>query len=269
MLQKCPFRCTRTTESNSSSLIEKIILSRQKPALFTTMLRSPKLSTARLDHGLRVVPVGDVAEVGDGLATGGLDLVDHGLPGGLVLPAAVGGHAEIVHHHLRALLGQLRAPRRVRDRARPPSRLPPCLRDSTSCCSCFRAASRGLRSGSFGGSRAASAPPAAQMRSMIVPVPTVAPQHIADERGALPRALELVERRHDQPRPGGAHRVAQRDRPAIHVHLRHVRLVDPGPREHDGGESLVDLEEIDVRDAASPVFFRIASVASTGPSSRK
>src|SRR5262252_2496124 len=43
---KLPFRCTPTTASQSSSLMLKTMRSRRIPALFTTMLSLPKLSTA-------------------------------------------------------------------------------------------------------------------------------------------------------------------------------------------------------------------------------
>ena len=36
-----PLRCTRTTSSNASSVIEKIILSRVKPALLTRIESEP------------------------------------------------------------------------------------------------------------------------------------------------------------------------------------------------------------------------------------
>src|SRR6516225_3589581 len=44
-----------------------------------------------------------------------------------------------------------------------------------------------------------------------------------DERGRRIAALELVERRHEEPRSGGADRMAEGDRAAVHVQLVHVR----------------------------------------------
>src|SRR3984957_15401009 len=67
-----------------------------------------------------------------------------------------------------------------------------------------------------------------------------------DQRGALVGALELVQRSRDQPAAGAAHRVTQRDRAAVDVDLVHVRVVHPRPGQHDGGERLVDLGDVDV-----------------------
>ncbi len=44
---KCPFRCTRMTESHSSSDIEKTIRSRRMPALLTRMSSFPNSPIAR------------------------------------------------------------------------------------------------------------------------------------------------------------------------------------------------------------------------------
>ena len=46
IMQKWTLAWTRITESNISSLIFTIMPSREKPALFTGMWRSPKASTA-------------------------------------------------------------------------------------------------------------------------------------------------------------------------------------------------------------------------------
>src|SRR6476659_6549528 len=59
-------------------------------------------------------------------------------------------------------------------------------------------------------------------------------------------ALELVEQRGHETRTGAAERVAERDRAAVHVHTLHVGVVLLRPREDDGCERLVDLDEVDV-----------------------
>ena len=46
IIEKWPFMWTRITESHMSSVIFTIMPSREKPALLTMMLRSPKASTA-------------------------------------------------------------------------------------------------------------------------------------------------------------------------------------------------------------------------------
>ena len=42
--------------------------------------------------------------------------------------------------------------------------------------------------------------------------------------------------------------MAQGDGAAVDVHLVHVRLHDLGPGEHHGGEGLVDLDHVEVRE---------------------
>ena len=59
-------------------------------------------------------------------------------------------------------------------------------------------------------------------------------------------ALELVERLGEEDRTRAAERVAQGDGAAVRVHLLHVGVDLLRPREHDGGERLVDLERVDV-----------------------
>src|SRR6266516_2679544 len=49
-----------------------------------------------------------------------------------------------------------------------------------------------------------------------------APGAHGDQCGGAARPLQLVQCRSDQARTGGADRMAQRDRPAIDVHLRHI-----------------------------------------------
>src|SRR5207248_2004394 len=59
-------------------------------------------------------------------------------------------------------------------------------------------------------------------------------------------ALELVEQRGHEAGTSGAERVTEGDGAAVHVDLAEV---EPGfllPREHDRGERLVDLDEVDV-----------------------
>ena len=71
-----PLRWTRITWSKSLLGHVDDRRSRRIPALLTTMSRSPKASTRRLDERSGTVPVGDVVAVGDGLATIGHDLGD-------------------------------------------------------------------------------------------------------------------------------------------------------------------------------------------------
>ena len=61
-------------------------------------------------------------------------------------------------------------------------------------------------------------------------------------------ALELVEQRGHQASAGAAERMAERDRAAVDVDLAHVGVQLLLPREHDRGERLVDLDQVDVVD---------------------
>ena len=107
MVFQVPLRCTRMTESNSSSAIEKIILSRRMPALFTRTSSLPERVDGGVDDALGAVEVGDVVVVGDRLAAAALDDVDDLVGGALV--GALAGHraAEVVHDDLGALVGEL------------------------------------------------------------------------------------------------------------------------------------------------------------------
>ena len=105
--QKWPFRCTRTTESKSCSLMLKMVASRVKPGLLTSTCRSPKRSTAVATSARASVPVGGVAEVPHRLTTPPADLLYHGVRRRLVAPRAVGLRAEIAHYHARAHGGEI------------------------------------------------------------------------------------------------------------------------------------------------------------------
>src|SRR3989441_6094942 len=58
--------------------------------------------------------------------------------------------------------------------------------------------------------------------------------------------LKLVEQGRHELCAGAAEWVAERDRAAVDVHPAHGRTQLPFPCEHDRGESLVDLEEVDL-----------------------
>src|SRR5918998_4189663 len=62
-------------------------------------------------------------------------------------------------------------------------------------------------------------------------------------------AFELGEQGGHQAGAGGAERVAEGDRAAVHVDLGEVGPGLPGPGEHHRGERLVDLHEVDVVEA--------------------
>ena len=83
------------------------VLSRRMPALLMTMSTLPKASTADLHDRLAALGGGHRVGVGDGLAAGGLDLVDDALGGPGVAARPVDGAAEIVDDDQRAALGQL------------------------------------------------------------------------------------------------------------------------------------------------------------------
>src|SRR3954469_21543585 len=61
-------------------------------------------------------------------------------------------------------------------------------------------------------------------------------------------ALELVEQRGHEAATRATEWVAEGDRAAVHVHLLHVRVVLLLPRQDDGGERLVDLDQVHLVD---------------------
>src|SRR4051794_25229508 len=69
-------------------------------------------------------------------------------------------------------------------------------------------------------------------------------------------AAQLVHERAEDPRAGRADRVAERDRPAIHVHLRVVDAEHAHGVERDRRERLVDLEQVDVVDRQARLLER-------------
>jgi hypothetical protein len=70
-------------------------------------VEAPEGLDRRRHQGAGAVPVGDVVAVGDRGAAGGDDLVHDGLGGGGRRVAAVERHADVVHHYLGALAGEL------------------------------------------------------------------------------------------------------------------------------------------------------------------
>jgi hypothetical protein len=76
-------------------------LSRRMPALLTRCRPTERVER-RLHDGRAALGRGDRVGVGDGLAAGGLDLVDDALGGALVAAGAVDRTAEVVDHHQRA-----------------------------------------------------------------------------------------------------------------------------------------------------------------------
>ena len=85
------------------------------------------------------------------------------------------------------------------------------------------------------------------------------------EGGFLVGALELVEGGAEDHRAGGAERVAHGDGAAVDVDAGGVDVEGLQEAEDDGGEGLVDLEEVDVGDAPCRRSRRIFSVTGTGP----
>src|SRR5919108_1888659 len=81
----------------------------------------------------------------------------------------------------------------------------------------------------------------------------------ADRRAAEPAAAaaELVHERHQDARAAGPDRVAERDRTAVHVHLRLVHAEHPHRVERDRRERLVDLEQVDVVDRQAGLLERL------------
>src|ERR1700728_3385569 len=67
-----------------------------------------------------------------------------------------------------------------------------------------------------------------------------------DERPPRAAALELVDDGGDEHRAGGAEGVAHRDRAAVDVDVLLGQVQVPDPFQDDGGERLVELEQVDV-----------------------
>src|ERR1700733_11900447 len=65
-----------------------------------------------------------------------------------------------------------------------------------------------------------------------------------DERSARVAALELVDDGGDEHRAGGAERMAHRDRAAVNVDVLLGQVQVPDPFQNDGGEGLVELEQV-------------------------
>jgi hypothetical protein len=104
---QCPFRCTETTASKSSSGMFQIMRSRRLPAQLTEDVDLAEFVDALLHHQARLEVVGYRVVVGGSLAAALPDLRDDVVRRPLLglLPAAP--HARIVHDHARALPRQL------------------------------------------------------------------------------------------------------------------------------------------------------------------
>ena len=95
-------------------------VSRRMPALLMMMSTLPNVSTAVFTIAGAALGGGHAVVVGDGLAAGRLDLVDHLLGGGLGAAGAVGGAAEVVDHEQGAPLGEVEGVATGRGRRRRP-----------------------------------------------------------------------------------------------------------------------------------------------------
>src|SRR5688500_19939058 len=67
-----------------------------------------------------------------------------------------------------------------------------------------------------------------------------------DQTVARAAAAHLAEELHGELRAGRAERMAERDRPAVHVHLRLVETELAHDRKRLSGECLVELDQVDV-----------------------
>src|SRR5205807_7707357 len=76
--------------------------------------------------------------------------------------------------------------------------------------------------------------------------PEPAPATHRYEPDLLVGSLELVQKRCDEPGAGRAERMAERDRAPVNVDAIHIGLELASPGSHDGGEGLVDLDQVDV-----------------------
>ena len=79
---------------------------------------------------------------------------------------------------------------------------------------------------------------------MMVALAMPPPSHIGLQAVAAAGALELVDQRGHEAGAGAAERMAEGDGATVDVDLVHVRVVLLLPRQHHGGERLVDLDEV-------------------------
>ena len=94
------------TASHSSSVMLASTRSRRMPALLTTTWRSPNVSMAVVIRRWAPSQRRDAVAVGDGLAAGADDLLDHRLGRAEVAAGAVDVAAEVVDDDLGAVAGQ-------------------------------------------------------------------------------------------------------------------------------------------------------------------
>src|SRR5262249_740849 len=219
---KCPFRCTRTTESNSSSPMLKIVASRVKPALLTRTWRSPKPSTAVRISSSAVFQSATSPKCGSARPP----------RSGIPAPPP------------RPFDSSRPAPSTPAPRSFPTTDAP--SRASSSACRRPSPVPAPVTTATFPSSSLAIA----GLREPLedrggADRGTAAHRH---ERQRPLAALELVQRGGEQPGAGRAGRVAGRGRAAARVHALHVGLDDPRPREHHRREGLVDLDHVEVRD---------------------
>ena len=99
---------------------------------------------------------------------------------------------------------------------------------------------------------------------MMVAAPMPEPMQSVASAVSLVGALELVERGAEDHRAGGAERVAHGDGAAVDVDAGGVDVEGLHEAQHDRGEGLVDLEEVDVADGHAGAR-EIFSVTGTGP----
>ena len=90
--------------------------------------------------------------------------------------------------------------------------------------------------------------PMAHTRSMMVAAPMPRADAEGGEAGFLVAALDLVEEGAEDHRAGGAEGVAHGDGAAVDVDAGGVDVEGLQEAQHDGGEGLVDLEEVEVGD---------------------
>ena len=79
------------------------------------------------------------------------------------------------------------------------------------------------------------------------------------------RFPQFADQRGGKPRAAGTQRVADGDRAAVHVHLRRVDAELLDGEQRDGGEGLVDLEEVDVGEPSGRPWRGLLDGADRGP----
>src|SRR5574338_384505 len=222
--QKWPRRCTRTTASHSSSEQLTNMRSRTKPALFTTASSRPACSKSAMSEA-SAIAAPPAARISSTTCCAGVR--SSPLPSGATPRSFTTTFAP----------SRAKASACARPRPRP---APLTITTRPSQIPAMSLSARGLE----------------PLQDRHVRLPAALAHRL--QAVAAASALELGEQRRHEAPAGRADRVAERDRAAVHVHLREVRAELLLPGEDDARERLVDLDEVDLVELHAGLLQRVA-----------